>query len=654
MNQIPLSVISPTTGLVPKPTNTADPLDEQLNTTRPDHVVNIEAISGTAFNNPRNSVFSLRPVSQKDIKTLGLPDLRCMPLVLRTGFMCAATIYNLLILSFLIVIWFKEDLTFTHDWHYFASQILPPILGSITSLSLRAISMNLYRIMPFMLAAAPVGSTFKETILASYYPGLDFLSAIKARNSLLVAAFIVESLTGFVLSFKSVLLNPRRDPNSGESVAIVTPWALKALIGIYCLTIVFTAPLLYRLRNRVTGLRWDPTSIADHLALFRHSAFLDDFKGTDIATRDSIEYRFRQNRIKLGYWHRGDEIWHGFETIRAPGRYMETSTPCNPSEAEVRPHTGIQSPGMNSQTLATQKYSSREVSTTRYRSVFMNYKHEVAYVWLLFTSSLLTAYILGLKFGLVDGMRISMSYNWAAVAFQFIPTILIELYNWFWQDIDIFARSTQPFRGMSGLEGDTAIETLLLDYNTTPPWVVAYTALSKRHYRIALTSLMAVVQRLLPILVAGSISIDPEVTGMTIYASKPLFYIIVVILRSGDGDAFDIDMLDKKTTEQWYMNARLRTKLDRNGKDFLRYSFGLYDSVKHKGVKCMGFDVTSNVEVIKTLRRRIKDNEAVEESTTMHSVKVSGLEYLLGESSERPTDVRPLTQHTLPDQNEEE
>lgn len=44
-------------------------------------------------------------------------------------------------------------------------------------------------------------------------------------------------------------------------------------------------------------------------------------------------------------------------------------------------------------------------------------------------------------------------------------------------------------------------------------------------------------------------------------SSKPLL--------SSDGDAFDINMLDRKKTEQWYMNARLMSKLDYTSKDLL-------------------------------------------------------------------------------------
>lgn len=311
---------------------------------------------------------------------------------------------------------------------------------------------------------------------------------------------------------------------------------------------------------------------------------------------------------------------------------------------------------------------------------------------MLMTLVLFAAFTTGLIVGLVDGKSIAISYGWASALFQFVPTVLIGLYNWFWHDLDLIARSTQPFRGM--VQSETATKTLLLDYNTLPPFVVTYSAFSNKHYRVAFTSIVAIVQRILPVLAAGSTTVIPEDQGVTIFASKPIFIIIAAwlglyrifiplevfgwntfssygnrhlprcydaisdliswtyaskILRSNDGNAFDINMLNKEMAERWYMNARLVTELDSSGKDFARYSFGLYESVIHRGVQCLGFDVASNVKTVK--RRRRQDPEAAERSIIMHKPK--DLVHLLGERSERQTDTRTNFQQTIPDQDQE-
>lgn len=154
----------------------------------------------------------------------------------------------------------------------------------------------------------------------------------------------------------------------------------------------------------------------------------------------------------------------------------------------------------------------------------------MACFWISLASMLLAAYVLGIIYRLEDGRTIPPSYNWAVVIFQFVPTFLIGLFTWFWQDVDLFSRSTQPLRAMAGSNGGPAIESLLLDYNTISHWVFNHAAYSKGHRRIALTSCMAVAQRLLPILTAGSTTIVPEGSGTTIYASRPLFLVIAAWL----------------------------------------------------------------------------------------------------------------------------
>jgi hypothetical protein len=326
-------------------------------------------------------------------------------------------------------------------------------------------------------------------------------------------------------------------------------------------------------------------------------------------------------------------------------------------------------------------------------------EHCMAYIWVSITLTLLAAFIAGVVLGLVNGRSISISYNWATVVFQFIPALIVNFYTWFWQDVDLFARSTQPFRGMSSPK--PASENLLLDYNTLPPLVVTYAALKNGHKRIAWTSVVAVVQRLLPILIGASITVVPgDESGSVIYASTPLFICVIAwlalycflipleifgwklprdyvkrhlprfyssisdlvswsyaskLLCLDDGDPFELPVMGPKN-EQWYMEARLRLKQNHDGSEFAKYSFGLYESTEHKGIKCMGFDVSSNVTTV-PYRRRIKkeDREGVEASQEMVSMLApKELKHVLDATKERPTNLKTLLEQHPPHQEEEE
>lgn len=280
--------------------------------------VQLEDVSGNAStirptaSPDRDASPAPHDLTEQEAEKEGLQPLTFRPLMLRTSVMCGMLIFNFTILCLLITLIFFDNFKVSGQWGYLAIQILPPVLGTITSTLFQAIAMDLSRITPYMLAAEPNGSTFHKTLLSSYFPGLSLRDAIAARNGVLTTVWIMDIFFGIVLSLKASLLNTN---NYHDYVlAIVTTWALFALIALYSLITGLTFVLISTLHNRITGLRWDSASIADCLALFRESDFLDWFEGTDIATRDSIHDCLGHNRIKLGYWRHGDSIWHGFRS----------------------------------------------------------------------------------------------------------------------------------------------------------------------------------------------------------------------------------------------------------------------------------------------------------------------------------------------------
>lgn len=77
------------------------------------------------------------------------------------------------------------------------------------------------------------------------------------------------------------------------------------------------------------------------------------------------------------------------------------------------------------------------------------------------------------------------------------------------------------------------------------------------------------------------------------------------LLRSGHGDLFDVN-LTKPMDGREYMIARIVLNTGRDESDAARYSFGTYESSKYGGVKCVGFDVSSNVDTVEYLERLLK------------------------------------------------
>lgn len=170
-----------------------------------------------------------------------------------------------------------------------------------------------------------------------------------------------------------------------------------------------------------------------------------------------------------------------------------------------------------------------------------------------------------------------------------------------------------------------AAENLLLDYNCALPYIVTYTALTNRHWKVARISALAPLQRLLPILVGGSISVvDNGDYTCTCSASLPLFIVIIIwlfvyvilipyeILEAGykrhlprnycsiadivswtyaskllnEGTLLEIDLEDEEKRDRWYFQAKIQVACK-------KYLFGMYKSSTRNDVYCMGIDEDS-------------------------------------------------------------
>ena len=109
--------------------------------------------------------------------------------------------------------------------------------------------------------------------------------------------------------------------------------------------------------------------------------------------------------------------------------------------------------------------------------------------------------------GLEDGFYISKTdYSQTMLILTFVLPFFLGLLNGYWYQIDIWYRELQPYMGLR--QPSCATENLLLGYPGDLPVVVTIRALSNQHWRLALTSIMPLVQRLLPILSNSIFTID--------------------------------------------------------------------------------------------------------------------------------------------------
>jgi hypothetical protein len=154
--------------------------------------------------------------------------------------------------------------------------------------------------------------------------GGDIFSLVANGDRLLCIIIIVRTLALYFLvplksSFLQILVD--NNPDSGWRVTVY-PEIGHALVAIYSVLIFLTILMLARLWNYDTGLKWDPVSIADQVALVQRSNLLDMYDGLEFATQYKCAEELRERgprfgTLRLGYWrHRTNgSIWHGLACV---------------------------------------------------------------------------------------------------------------------------------------------------------------------------------------------------------------------------------------------------------------------------------------------------------------------------------------------------
>ncbi|KAF5007954.1 hypothetical protein FDECE_5723 [Fusarium decemcellulare] len=430
----------------------------------------------------------LNPVPARDVEHAKLPPLDFRPTILTGGALFLSLVFHLLVLGTLVFLYYKEIFSVSYAWAYFVIKILPTVIGTATAVLVDEMGQSLSRIRPFMLCAQEEGCTADKTILMSYFPMPDFTTLWKSRNWLLLVSKALSFINYFTIGLKtSFLLTP--DYQNAE----VVPWAVLSLVGLYAAVSLYLIAVFFSLHGKVTGLRWDPVSVADQLVLFRHSDFLDMFEGTWAADRTAIENHLGDLRLRIGYWDTGFGYWHGFGLA-------------DPSQTQHRRQQVA-----DNYTKSVDKVT---ISSYRYSSASAAIEPKRVWLFTFATSLLLAGALLMIVYGskqeepyLFDW---SLDYNHAVSVFVTTLTILIGLYTDFWEALAGFTAVTEPFVHMSsetGTDAPNADKTLLLNYTSLSFFVKLHTAFGMDHWKVFRTAIMARLQRFLPILVAGSFTI---------------------------------------------------------------------------------------------------------------------------------------------------
>lgn len=244
------------------------------------------------------------------------------------GFIFVILFYIICIICLILLFWYGYlESTSISGW--FTVRILPAVVGTVTNALFKATFTGLSRLTPYAKCARnwvhgrdqrqEQKETVRNSLMGYYFPFLSFRDQLRSGDALLNFGWVVFILCGNVLPLKSSFLNTSDYFDSVWETWVAREY-LYPLLSIYFLLVLFSLALLIRTWNWTTGLRWDPVSIADQMALFYHSDCLGDFKGLDAVDADEAARLSSEPVYRLGYWRiigaEPGEYWHGFARDR--------------------------------------------------------------------------------------------------------------------------------------------------------------------------------------------------------------------------------------------------------------------------------------------------------------------------------------------------
>lgn len=244
------------------------------------------------------------------------------------GFIFVILFYIICIICLILLFWYGYlESTSISGW--FTVRILPAVVGTVTNALFKATFTGLSRLTPYAKCAGnwvhgrdqrqEQKETVRNSLMGYYFPFLSFRDQLRSGDALLNFGWVVFILCGNVLPLKSSFLNTSDYFDSVWETWVAREY-LYPLLSIYFLLVLFSLALLIRTWNWTTGLRWDPVSIADQMALFYHSDCLGDFKGLDAVDADEAARLSSEPVYRLGYWRiigaEPGEYWHGFARDR--------------------------------------------------------------------------------------------------------------------------------------------------------------------------------------------------------------------------------------------------------------------------------------------------------------------------------------------------
>ncbi|KAF3480017.1 uncharacterized protein GIQ15_06993 [Arthroderma uncinatum] len=453
--------------------------------------------------------------------------LTFIPYVLRPAFLAIGILLCLAMVAALIFcnVWSQQkdglsNYVYFGGSKYFVFEFLPQLLGMVIVLWLFVVQAAVYRIAPLSsIARAGARDTTLQRLpmLPKNFVLPDLSHFTYGEPVVGVCLFVIWAVNCFTVPLLSCLFQPRYygTLQDGGFRWVSVQGVGWTLVVIYALLVLSLFAILARFGFGVSGLQWDPVSLADVIPLIQRSNVLHDFDQSEVTP--NVGGHLPPRKLRLGYWKtssKPDNFYALGEESAPLKRVSSVDRLLEKSNGAATKTADPATVDVERQELHNKDSFERSLHSPffRYRWAPWFLKDTFVVAWIIIAFVLLIAF-LAVSFvnrpldrgflPLLPTLPSASGFSSSNFLFSFIPALLGNFLFLAWQPIDVYFRAAQAYSDLSSPRGAFAEKSLLLSYNSCLPLEATFHALFAGHYKVAYISFISVASLALPVLAGG-------------------------------------------------------------------------------------------------------------------------------------------------------
>ncbi|KAF5017989.1 hypothetical protein F66182_10058 [Fusarium sp. NRRL 66182] len=470
----------------------------------------------------------------------GHPPLDFKPAILRPISMSILVSLCLLMVAALIfcAVYSQQDGGFTpypgsiYSGQYFLFRILPQIFAAIILIYAQSVVSASIRVLPFAAMADAEPRARYLALFRRLYPRTFLVPSLTGPWQFQVFS-VCTWLTNFTVPLMSTAFSCiYRDQRWVWAAVQGITWTLVAL---YILLLVATIILMTFWLNKWTGLLWDIRSLAHLLPLLSQSNTTRSYEGVDVVQRSSLfQAQLRDRHLdRLGYWQMDGQaggMWYGIGSVGEDAQGSQRSYNIIPKKASYN----ISPASSRDDLEAEARYAHYRYLPIALRTPVV--LGSVIFMTLLIVTILVISFLPQTRldqgfFPQIPARPANGAFSAANFLYAFVPSLVGMFMFLLFQSLDHALRVHQPWADLSKPSGAIASKSLLADYAACLPFQCTWNALRNGHWRVAVTSFMAVLFIFIPILAGGLFMALTNFRGQVkMFPNMPVFGVLLAFL----------------------------------------------------------------------------------------------------------------------------